>query len=356
VPDSVAGAVAEIVKAAEIVRIFAYHMEAATNFILNTLTLQDVVPSAILKFVEALNPGLINAFMWQLRNVAATVGYAFEPLVAQVATTARELGGLLLPMMRELRPVIAAVSETLSGIFLVTVRAVVGIVIALTNVFKYQLQAVLILTNALVDVLESLMIFRELVFDIIGEMLKEAGILKDVNDLMTEFKSAVAKCAAGMIILLGGMLKVAGFADTLTRFRERMTARLRERREGVPGGLAAAPKDVGTSGIEDIARKLSERAFQAQSGVVATRSDNEILEEIVQALDTLENVDLKSVIREGVKEGMIAAKDAATDNIFGFETINDISSNPLVADQLRAAFHAVTDGPLFSLQSWYDRF
>jgi hypothetical protein len=112
-----------------------------------------------------------------------------------------------------------------------------------------------------------------------------------------------SKAAQGLAFVGAAALKLFGMSETLAKFRQNLEKRIAER--GTPsGGLVAAPKDVTTSGIEDIMRKASERAFAAQSGAVAAKSDNDLLADILGVVKDVESMDLKTVLKEAFRDAL----------------------------------------------------
>src|SRR5437764_13429332 len=88
---------------------FAGKLGAMVTAALAFIALPPLMTAAVLPFVRALNPGLVAQFDQMLSNLQATIGYGLEPIIVQATQTLREWSGMLLPTLRQLRPVVAEV-------------------------------------------------------------------------------------------------------------------------------------------------------------------------------------------------------------------------------------------------------
>ena len=290
------GAIAQVTK-------FGTAVSAAIGSVLAFVAFPPMMTKAVMPFVAALNPGLIAAFNAQLDNLHATIGFALEPVIAQAAVTLRTFAGLLLPIVRQLRPIVAdiaaAVSELLIGVVKAAVPLIKLVLTLIAPVVK-QLTSLADLVGQGAEVLASLV-------DVVVELWQSLGGFGVTTEtLASAFKllrDMASKAAQGLAFVGAAALKLFGMSETLAKFRQNLEKRIAER--GTPGGgLVAAPKDVTTSGIEDIMRKASERAFAAQSGVVAAKSDNDLLADILGVVKDVESTDLKTVLKEAFRDAL----------------------------------------------------
>lgn len=294
------------------------------------IALPPLLATAVTHFVGALNPGLVEYFNQLLSNLTATIGFGLEPIVAQAADVIKQWTGMLMPLMRELRPVISELAEVVAAVMipvLMNLALMLRVTVAAFRPLLMIVGAVAKLFGNVAEVFETLM---TAVFNMVADFAALTGALDVLADALHWFRTVIGHAATGLVFLAAATLRLAGMMNSLTKFREALEKRLNERR-GATEGMVAAPKDVGTSGIEDIARRMSERAFAAQRGAVA-RSDTELLEEILGAVQTAERLDLRAIIRDGVRDGFKAAKESVVGGSTGrsavASSITDESSSP----------------------------
>lgn len=96
-------------------------------------------------FVEALNPGTIRIFDQEVRNLQATLGVAFQPIFEILTGTFREIAGIILPLMEQLRPVIAEVVGVFADSLVESVKMTVDAISALMPVIQVLVTAMEIL-------------------------------------------------------------------------------------------------------------------------------------------------------------------------------------------------------------------
>lgn len=275
-------------------------------------------------FVGALNPGLMMQFNVVLRNLEATIGVALEPVIAQAAQMLRIFAGMLMPLMTELRPLIADISATLSDV-LVTV---LGIIITQLKTTLMVLRPTINMSLMLLNIVAQFIDVLTLLANVLWGFADFDAMMKSVNDSIATFKSVLIQCVQGLVVLTVALLRMLGAVRIITDMRTALEKRIAERRGAGPGGVVAAPRDVSTSGAEDIAKRMAERAFAAVSGATA-RSDTELMEGILDAVNKGANLDLRAIIADGVKAGMDAAR-------------REIADTPIVRHAETAA-HTVAD-------------
>lgn len=262
--------------------------------------------NTVAKFVGALNPGLLSAFNAVMQNLNATVGFGLEPILAQATETFRAFAGQILPLMMELRPVLADLSQALSGLF----TAIVSSVITQLRVYLAILAPLVKFTAGLAGIVSTLIdvygVLLETIVQFIQEFLASIGFGDAVSDVLNVLVEAIKKAVIGLSFLAASLLRLVGLTDFLAKFRENLAKRLADRK-APPGGMVAAPKDVGTSGIEDIAKRMSERAFAATGGAAAKKNDTELLEGILEAVSMAETLDWEALITRAVEKAFTAA-------------------------------------------------
>ena len=292
------------------------------------------VLGTVAKFVGALNPGLLSAFNAVMQNLNATIGFGLEPVLAQATEVFRTFAGQILPLMTALRPVLADISQALGGLF----TAVVSAIVTQLRVYLSILAPIIKFTSQLVGIISTLIdvygVMLTTIVELVQEMLASIGFGDAVNDVFKSIVDAAKQVVVGLSFLGASLLRLVGLTDTLAKFRENLAKRLEERKTP-PAGMVAAPKDVSTSGIEDIAKKMSERAFQATAGAGAKKSETDLLEEILKAVSTAETMDWKETIKQAVKSAILEtplgkAVAPVVEKVEAvISTVKDVSASPV---------------------------
>lgn len=305
--------------------------------------LPPLMTAAVAPFVEALNPGLLEQFNVVLRNLQATIGYAFEPIIAQAVATLRTWSGMLMPLMRELRPVMADLAHTVGEVLI----AALGVLINWVRAVMFTVKPFVGIVTGTIRIMAQLMDVVTLVHGVLMETVASFfGVdeaTKTLSNVFDWFRNMLFKCVSAVALVTTGLLKMVGATEMIAKMRAAVERRIAEK-TGVAGGLVAAPRDVSTGGPEDIARRMAERAFAAVAGAGAAKTDVDLLTGILDAIKEGEAVDWKAVIRDGVKAGI----EAAGRLVPGFETARRIAGP--IADVSTRAAEFVLD-PLAAVRS-----
>lgn len=306
---------------------FATKLSVATASVLAFIALPPLMTAAALQFVQALNPGLAEQFNRVLANLQATIGYGLEPIIDDAIATLRTWTATLMPAMVALRPVLDDLARTVGEVLITAIGQLVLIFRLALAVFNPLLRVVTTLVRWMMQVVDVINVAIGAFFDWVGALLEGLGYFTALDAVLNGFKNALNAVTIGLTYLSLAVLKMLGATSAVTAFREALQKRLTERKIG--GGLVAAPKDVSTGGIEDISRKLTERAFQAQSGGGGARSDNELLEELLKVASTVEDTDLGAIIKRAVRDALREAREGVADVASGFyDKVKDVSSAP----------------------------
>lgn len=305
---------------------FTERLNKAALSLLSFAALPVLATAAVGSFVGALNPGLMEHLNQLLNNLSATIGYAFEPVMAGAAEIVRQWTSMLVPLVRELQPVLRELMEAISAVLLPVLQILVDflrIVVAVLKPVIAVFSAVAKVIGAVLDVFGALI---ETIFDTIGEFLSATGIMELFNEILGFFKRVIHAVVEGLTWLGAALLKLVGAIETLAKLRMAVERRVEERR-GKTAGMVAAPKDAGVTGVEDIARRLSERAFTAQRGAVA-KTDNELLDSILDILKEVESTDVWSKLADTIGKAIrdaIDKKPTGSSAVVG--TVGDESSS-----------------------------
>ena len=165
-------------------------------------------------FVQALAPNVIQQFGIAIRDLMATIGYSAVPMFLILTDAIRQVSGIILPVMQELRPVLEDLTKVFSGILIAQVRlaGVLFFISPLILFFASGLQMAPAPLSLLMDVLTvTVRTFEELITAVFGG---KAGV-DDVRQATAFFTKIIQQVATGLVILAGSILKFVGLTDTL---------------------------------------------------------------------------------------------------------------------------------------------
>lgn len=207
--------------------------------------LPPLMTAAVAPFVEALNPGLLEQFNVVLRNLQATIGYAFEPIIAQAVATLRTWSGMLMPLMRELRPVMADLAHTVGEVLI----AALGVLINWVRAVMFTVKPFVGIVTGTIRIMAQLMDVVTLVHGVLMETVASFfGVdeaTKTLSNVFDWFRNMLFKCVSAVALVTTGLLKMVGATEMIAKMRAAVERRIAEK-TGVAGGLVAAPRDVST--------------------------------------------------------------------------------------------------------------
>ncbi|MBP3956472.1 hypothetical protein J8F10_14420 [Gemmata sp. G18] len=269
------------------------------------LALASIVKVAA-SFVRALNPYLVEQYEREVQNLRATIGYGLVPIVQYATKAVRDWAGILLPSIQMLRPLVERISAAVSGVFLGAVRTVARVMEGFAKVL-----------TPLVGTIESNMAawgaLLEVIASVVAVAVEFGGAIQLWVTLSNSYADGLKRLITAVTILTARLIGALGGADALKKFRDSLGDAI-ESRKNPKRGLLAAPTDAGVSGIEDIARKMSERAFAATAGAGNTqKSETEFLEDIFKTVGEIQKEPIKNlpqIISDGVRDGIRAAAAA----------------------------------------------
>lgn len=245
--------------------------------------------SSVQGFVQALSPIQIELFQRALRDLQATVGVAFQPIFEVLTGTIRQVAGIILPLMVQLRPVIQQVTEVFSTSLLQSAKSLVGILTALlpviqlvTSLFEVleaatrpfvQLTALLIqllvvpfqLLAAVLQPFTELLKVVQAAFDGMTDVIEVVTIIIralaltiqqaiqglggfDIKGLVSQIAAAFKTLITTILVFVASLAKVLGFDG----FVKNLIDILSPKGEG-----AKAADTVGIKGFEQIAKDLA---------------------------------------------------------------------------------------------------
>jgi hypothetical protein len=202
-------------------------------------------------FVGALNPAAVMMFDQAFRNVQATIGQVFLPVIQILTSSLQDVASILNGPMQELAPVMGQLAAVLASV-LVPAAQQVGAVLGL-------LTPLLGMVSTLLEPLADIIRVNAAMMVAWSEVLKTAfGALKPVVDAVV---NVLKEMVRGVVTFTAYLTKwVAGNAAL-----DRMIAALQQQAD--PGRVQnAAPQNVGIKGLEQITKDLAAAAGLAGAG------------------------------------------------------------------------------------------
>ncbi|AMV27375.1 hypothetical protein VT84_23450 [Gemmata sp. SH-PL17] len=251
-------------------------------------------------FVRALNPYLVEQYEREVNNLRATIGYALVPIIKYATKAVRDWAGILLPSIQALRPMVEDIAAAVGGALLGAVR----LLARLMEGFAKVLQP---LVGTIESNMQSWGALLEVIAAVVDVVTQFGGAIKLWIDGSKNYAENLRRLVVALAVAATRILSLFGGADAVKRFRDLLAGAI-EARKNPPRGLLAAPTDASVGSIEDIARKMSERAYvAANGGGDVKKSETELLEEILKQVD--ENSQdpwrgLVKIIAEGAREGV----------------------------------------------------
>jgi hypothetical protein len=236
------------------------------------------IPNVVRGWVEAFNPGAVEQLSWAWRDLSATLGYAFEPVIQGLTIGLREFAGAIRAGMDALRPAIMRVVQVILQVLHPWFAALGSGLQGVASILNGTFQPILKLVATGLEGLATLLSVAGQLFNTVGMALVEAvaGLfgLDGVTDLLREAMGQLVRAfmtGANVILrlvdsLLGSSLS-ARFLTALGRDTKN------DRR-------AAAPLNVSVGGFEDIYRRRLTEAARAGGGASPLERQTSILDEI----------------------------------------------------------------------------
>ncbi|HEY1191124.1 MAG TPA: hypothetical protein VGE74_26050 [Gemmata sp.] len=240
-------------------------------------TLLGVV-NAVMPFVQALAPSVVNEFNAAMKDLQATIGSALIGIVQVAASVVRELGGVLLPVMQQLEPIVTAAANAIGTVFVGVIRLavvplqllvpVLDLLVGLLSEYGKLLGDYTAIAAALAKTLVSLL------HSFFGTDTK------NLKEIFKQFFDVVRQVVKALITLAATLAVAAGAAGFVNRFADALGQEAKERDERA-GGLKAAGTNPNFVDAAGIAKSAQLAAFTAQgSSGGREKTDTEYLKEL----------------------------------------------------------------------------
>lgn len=238
---------------------------------------------AVAPFVQALNPALMRLFNQAMRDLMATFGVAFAPIIQHITALFNELSATLLPAMQALAPIIDNLMSVLEGALVPVIGIIADAFVALSPV-------ILFVTSIMASISEAMRVFYtvlrsaiEVVYQVIAQMF--GGI--DLKGAASEIRAVIQRLTLYFVQFAAYIAKALGYLDPFAAALKKNLTDL----EGKKPGIKAAPENVHVTGLEQLSKDIAVAAFSSMgAGGKAKKSEAEFLEELVKAVtDVQEN-------------------------------------------------------------------
>lgn len=222
--------------------------------------------SGVGQFLGALNPGLMQALSFSMRELLATFGMLVEPIAQELAPLFRELAASLQPAFRALAPVIGTLAEAFGKVAAVLVGVFAQILTALAPVFE-------VLANLVRDVVEAL----APLLTIVGSLVEVfAPVVKLLVGVLAPVIQFVVKA---FIYLTAAILGLVGATGTL----DAMLKALNPERGPQSSGLQALQNSQYKT-FEGLGRDLALSAAIATGSPDKEKTQSQYLKDITETL------------------------------------------------------------------------
>lgn len=293
-------------------------------------------------YVEAYSPTTVNVFNEAMRDLTATVGLALTPVITTATSFVRNFSSVLLPISRQLQPVISKMSESFSQVAEYGYKFVSQTAEALTPLFDLMgtLTEVAVtlsepflalgnLVGALVaPMLNGLAKGFKILLDVLSPVVAIFGMLADaitvVQTLFTAFTDVLTsvlqldtsglknianslrdgfrELLRAVILAVAGLAKLAGFTGFVDSLRKGLEGGRREDATGL-----AAMKDSKITSFAEFGKEVAKAASIAtgEDGQKATTDD--WLKRISEDLANLKDRNIWKDVEEAMYNALVRA-------------------------------------------------
>jgi hypothetical protein len=342
----------------------------------------QTVVGTVTGYVSALNPALMAQFNEVLRDLNATIGVAFLPVISIATGLARELGSYLLPVMRQLNPIVARLAAAASSVLVPVIQAVAENLAGLLPVADMLAGAVAVaapLVRAeLALLMTSLRVLTPFVeaaaavfATFVPVLTAAAGIVEDVSrglalvaggiaEGLRAFNHALGDVFGGLfnvdlagsaealrsvvqdvvkgLILLSAQLAVFAFGDVGKGYVRGLMREGPARQDNT--GLAPA-QGAGLKSFSDFGKDMAVAASMAGMGAGAAKTEKDFLADIRGDLGKI--LEGTNTLQKMIEESFVAAwkriKGGAEKGAEGavFDGVRFPLNNPFIRNAIRGA-------------------
>lgn len=258
------------------------------------------VAGAAAGFVQALNPAAVMAMNLELRNLAAAIGVALEPVIRVAVGVLAEFNSAITPVMQKLRPVVEQVAKAFGQVASVFAGAFASVLTSLAPLFQFLADAI----SAVVPVVEAFYAgiagFVKAFVGVVRGILSYFGV--DMDSVMDGFKSAMRDMAQAALEAAATVLRwvdaLAGSsmaADFVEGIRDALTPDDSDRRK-----TTAVATNAQVGGLAEFTNQFARNALLAGPGGVQSKDDEERAwrERVIDSLDGIVDGNTGEVLKK----------------------------------------------------------
>jgi hypothetical protein len=243
----------------------------------------DQLIGVVAPFVEAISPSTMALVNQAFRDLQATIGSAFVPAFQILAETFRNFGGIILPLMQRLQPIITQLAQAFSTLAQEVLRQLVTQLQILVPVIDVLASALAQLVKFYSDLMSIGTALYQAFATIISSFLgTDTAQIKDIFKSLFDSMRVVIK----QLILFGATLAtVAGFRNQVKIFADSLAGIIKER-DNPAQGLKGAAQNAHIGGIGEITQKIQLASAIAAGGAGnnENKSDTEWLKDIAKSV------------------------------------------------------------------------
>jgi hypothetical protein len=230
--------------------------------------------NAVSKFVGALNPALIDIFQQAIRNLNATIGFAFEGLIRTAITLTRTIADTLAPTLDGLKPIIDALATAFVRGLLPFVRLLadaVDLVAGLMKEFFGILDSAVIITAAFTEIQRALVMALGALVNLLMAVLRPIltvliGSLRVLAELISGTAALFKTLVAVLVGLLEAFFKLLGLPDIGAETAEMFDMFIASLRQATRAIILFTAQMLKTFGAESALRRLQEAFAPTRGG------------------------------------------------------------------------------------------
>jgi hypothetical protein len=210
---------------------------------------------ALTAFGAALNPGAIVQLGMAFRDVAATIGVAFEPAIHVITEGMRQVAAQILPLFVSLRPVITQLVQSFVRMLAPAARIAANYLMMVVPVLQILTSILDGFTTVWTYMSTVFITFQDMLLEFISSLLGNVGF----GDAMNNVTKTLQYVGQQLILVIASIAKrlgASGFLGGLIKnFQNLITA--------PKTGGATAGGETSTKSLESIVKSMAESAGKA---------------------------------------------------------------------------------------------
>lgn len=290
-------------------------MGKLTSTLTNVSAKFEALVTPMSRFVEALAPGEIQILNQAFRDLNATIGTAFLPVIQNLGEQIHKAAALLEPATEKLAPVFDNLSNAMGNLMLPAVQVLSHTLQGLAPILDGVSQAFVVFSDG-VKLASALMLsLKDAIGDFISGLLGGQG--NALSTTLEKLKDAVYRVMTVMVQAAAVIANTFGASS----FTAALIKNLQELSEGKAGGVGGAAQNIQIKGLEAFTKDLAIAAASATGGD-KKKDATDFAAETVAALQKIQQDGVKiqdfvnfekitNAITKAIREGFKQAKDAA---------------------------------------------